>query len=95
MIKEDIMTKVAKDTMISRGAVEDVINSFLNNIEEALINNDRVVIRGFGTFKTVERKEKVGRNIKAGIPIKIPAHIAPVFEVSDSLKQKVYREIQT
>ena len=90
MIKEDIVTQVASDTMTRKVIVEEVINSFL---EKAMVNGDNVVIRGFGTFQTAERKAKVGRNIKAGVPVKIPAHIEPVFKPSEALKKKVYREV--
>lgn len=93
MIKEDIVTHVASDTMTRKVIVEEVINSFLENIENAMVDGDNVVIRGFGTFQTAERKAKVGRNIKAGVPVKIPAHIEPVFKPSEALKKKVYREV--
>ena len=93
MIKEDIITQIAADTMTRKVLVEEVINSFLDNIEKAMVNGDNVIIRGFGTFQTKERKAKVGRNIKAGIPVRIPAHIEPVFKPSEALKKKVYREV--
>ena len=84
MIKEELLAKVASDT---------VVNSFIENIEKALVDGDNVVIRGFGEFRNVERKAKVARNIKAGTPIHIPAHIEPDFKVSDALKKKCYREV--
>ena len=90
MIKEDIITQIAADTMTRKVLVEEVVNSFLDNIEKAMVNG---IIRGFGTFQTTERKAKVGRNIKAGIPVRIPAHIEPVFKPSEALKKKVYREV--
>lgn len=93
MIKEEMMAKIASDTMISRGIVEDVVNSMLENIEQSLVNGESVVFRGFGTFEAKERKAKIGRNVKAGIPVQIPAHITPVFKASDALKKKVYREV--
>ena len=90
MIKEELLAKVASDTMVSRGTIDTVVNSF---IEIELVDGDNVVIRGFGEFRNVERKAKVARNIKAGTPIHIPAHIEPDFKVSDALKKKCYREV--
>lgn len=93
MIKEELLAKVASDTMVSRGTIDTVVNSFIENIEKALVDGDNVVIRGFGEFRNVERKAKVARNIKAGTPIYIPAHIEPDFKVSDALKKKCYKEV--
>ena len=58
MIKEDIVTQVASDTMTRKVIVEEVINSFLENIEKAMVNGDNVVIRGFGTFHTADAESK-------------------------------------
>ena len=65
VIKEELLAKVASDTMVSRGTIDTVVNSFIENIEKALVDGDNVVIRGFGEFRNVERKAKVARNIKA------------------------------
>ena len=46
MIKEDIITQIAADTMTRKVLVEEVINSFLDNIEKAMVNGDNVIIRG-------------------------------------------------
>lgn len=93
MIKKEIISKVASDTMLKKVVVEDVINSFLLNIENALSVGDNVVIRGFGTFEVVEQKEKVGRNINEGTPMIIPAHLVPKFNASDALKKKIYKTL--
>lgn len=89
MTRDDILKAVSNDTMYSRGVVEDVMESFLNVVENCLVNGEKAVIQGFGTFRTVERKARIGRNIKEGTPIHIPAHIAPDFKPSETLKKRV------
>ena len=89
MTRDEILKAVSNDTMYSRGVVEDVVGSLFEVIENCLLNGEKAVIQGFGTFKTVERKARIGRNIKEGTPVHIPAHVAPDFKPSEYLKNKV------
>ena len=61
MIKEDIITQIAADTMTRKVLVEEVVNSFLDNIEKAMVNGDNVIIRGFGTRKEKRKSEGISR----------------------------------
>ena len=51
--------------------------------------NDKVVLVGFGTFKTKKLAARSGRNPATGDKIKIAASTVPTFKAGKSLKDKV------
>ncbi len=62
---------------------------FFGEISNALANNDRVEIRGFGTFKVKHYDGYTGHNPKTGKPIKIKPKKLPFFKCSNELKERV------
>lgn len=51
-------------------------------------------IRGFGTFKVVERAARKGRNPRAGTRIDIPPRKAPTFKPSREIRDRINRDRQ-
>jgi DNA-binding protein HU-beta len=66
-----------------------VIEQFMTVVKDSLAHGENVYLRGFGSFVTKERAEKVGRNITANTSVVIPAHKAPSFKPSDEFKNSV------
>ena len=58
-------------------------------IVEALINRNRVEIRGFGSFSVRDRKSIRARNPKSGQTIELPKRSIPYFRASKSLKERL------
>ena len=50
---------------------------------------DKIEIRGFGSFRTRQRKPRVGRNPKTGDRVDVPAKKIPFFKPSKELKDLV------
>lgn len=71
---------------ISKSQALNAIDDITASVENALLNGQTIVLRGFGTLKVVERKAKVARNIKAGTMVTIPAHKTVKFTPSKQLK---------
>ena len=63
-----------------------VVNTFFNSITEALVSDDKVELRGFGTFKVKERFPRLGRNPKTGDKVEVPAKKVPYFKPGKELK---------
>ena len=88
MTKAEIVAKIAEKTGVEKGSTQAVIESFMEIVKESVKNNEDVYLRGFGSFKSKMRKEKVGRNIRAnggkGEKIVIPAHKIPAFKPAKS-----------
>ena len=86
MTKAELIKAVTDSTGQDKKTVADVCNAFLFEIKEMLISGGTVEIVGFGNFKVVERKEKVGRNPRTGEEIIIPAHKTVNFTPSKTIK---------
>jgi len=50
---------------------------------------DKIEIRGFGSFRTRQRRPRVGRNPKTGERVEVPAKKIPFFKPSKELKDLV------
>ena len=56
---------------------------------ESLKTGDKVEIRGFGSFRTRDRKGRVGRNPKSGERVEVPPKTIPFFKPSKELRDVV------
>ena len=61
------------------------MNVILNEITEALKENGRVELRGFGSFTTKSRDGRIGRNPRTGEPVVVEPKLAPCFRASRDL----------
>ncbi len=89
MDKTHLIEALSKDTGLTIRKAKEVVRTLYNSMANALANNDRVEIRGFGTFKVKHYDGYSGHNPKTGKPIKIKAKKLPVFKCSNELKERV------
>ena len=89
MSKGDLAEKVAKDCGLSKTAADQVLNSVLGAITDAVAAGDKVTLIGFGTFSVTDRAAREGRNPQTGKKIKIPARKAVKFKVGSKLADAV------
>jgi len=89
MTKADIVDVVAKGTGLTKVETSAVVDGFLATVSFALQSGDRVELRGFGSFRLRERKEKHVPNPRTGKMMHIPHRIVPDFKPSPRLKQYV------
>jgi DNA-binding protein HU-beta len=87
--KTELLGSVAEKAGMTKKDAEKAINALFDSIEEALSNNDKVQVIGFGTFEVKTREERKGRNPQTGAEITIPASKSPVFKAGKSLKDTV------
>ncbi len=91
MYKTDLVRKVAKETRLSQRIVSDVVTESLAAITEALSRGQDVVLPGFGTFYTKERKEGQVQHIRTREAITIPAMRQADFRAGELLRRAVRR----
>ncbi|WP_162136950.1 HU family DNA-binding protein [Magnetospirillum molischianum] len=89
MNKQDLVSKVAELSGLSKAVAETVVYATFNSITEALKSGDEVRLVGFGTFSVSERAAKEGRNPRTGATINIAASKAPKFTAGKGLKDAV------
>jgi DNA-binding protein HU-beta len=73
MTKSELIQSVARDTGMSQSQAGKVVNAVFDTIARSLQDGQEVRLTGFGTFRTVETKERPGRNPRTGEEITIPA----------------------
>ncbi|MDD9841638.1 MAG: HU family DNA-binding protein [Alphaproteobacteria bacterium] len=91
MNKNDLVSKVAGDTGLSKADSGKAIESVLDSIAGQLAAGGEVRLVGFGTFSVSNRKATTGRNPRTGEPISIPASKQPKFKAGKALKEAVNR----
>ena len=89
MTKADIVNEIAKSTGVEKAQVQQIVESFMENIKTSLTNHNNVYLRGFGSFIIKKRAQKVARNISKNITITIPEHNIPAFKPSKSFASQV------
>ena len=90
MTKSELVIKLAeKNKILTESETEIGINLLLQTIMKTLASNDRVEIRGFGSFGTLIRNSRNGRNPKSGEPVFVPSKKVPYFRVGKELRKRV------
>lgn len=87
MTKSDFINKLAQDLhSLSIKESSIVVNTFFDSIIEALVNGEKVELRGFGSFKIKRRNERIGRNPKSGERVNVSPKKVPYFKPGKELK---------
>ncbi len=89
MNKTDLINAIASKSGLSKKNSEAALNAMVSSVEDALVEGDKVVLVGFGTFEVRQRAERKGRNPQTKEEITIPASKAPVFKAGKGLKDQV------
>ena len=89
MNKTELIAAVAEKAELSKKDAEAAITATIDAITEALSQEEKVQLVGFGSFEVKARAERVGRNPKTKETIKIPASKTPVFKAGKALKDSI------
>ncbi len=86
MTKQEIISEVAKATLLTLEDSRNAVEAFLETVKLSLAQGKTVTIRGFGSFSPLYRPAKKGRDIKKNLSIDIPETTVPKFKASDEFK---------
>ncbi len=89
MNKTELCAAVAAKTGMAKKDAEKFTNAFVEVITEAMQQEDKVQIVGFGSFEVKNRPARKARNPRTGEEIEIAATKAPVFKAGKALKDSV------
>ena len=89
MTKQQLIEKVAAKTELAKAEVEVAVDAVLELIGNALQSNERVDLRGFGSFVVKNKKERQGRNPRTGETITIAAKRDASFRPGKELTEKL------
>ena len=94
MTKAEVVSKISSKTGVEKITTLAIVESFMNEVMNAVSENESVFLRGFGTFKAKKRAQKTGRNIKKNTTIIIPEHHIPSFKPSKLFTQEVKKKVK-
>ena len=89
MTKADLVDQVTALGDLTRRDGEIIVDTLFESIISALKANDKVEVRGFGSFRTRQRNSRTGRNPKTGAAVSVPAKRVPFFKPSKELRDLV------
>lgn len=89
MNKTDLIASVAERSGLSKKDSEKAVAAVIDSIIEAVKEDDKVQLIGFGTFELRSRSERAGRDPRTNKPITIPACKVPAFKAGKGFKDAV------
>lgn len=90
MIKSELIEHIAaRMTHLTEKQVADGINKIIELMSEALIDGERIEIRGFGSFSLHYRKPRHAHNPKTGEKVMTAAKYSPHFKPGKELRDRV------
>src|ERR1700747_2896423 len=95
MTKADLIEEVSRLAELTRKDSEVIVDTIFDSVVRSLRVGDKIEIRGFGSFRTRQRKPRVGRNPKTGDRVEVPAKKIPFFKPRKELKDLVNNSATT
>lgn len=89
MTKADLVNLIADKAKLQHKQAEVVVNLVFDMMSDSLKKDDRIEIRGFGSFVNRSYGSYKGRNPKTGEMVNVPSKRVPFFKVGKELKEKV------
>ena len=74
---------------INKRDAKDLVETFFEEVREALESGEQVKLSGFGNFDLRQKNERPGRNPKTGEDIPIKARRVVTFRPGQKLKSRV------
>jgi integration host factor subunit beta len=88
MTKSVLIEKVAEKVEgLTRNQTEIVVETVFESIKKALMNGEKIEIRGFGNFRLKNRNPRKARNPKTGESVEVPGKKVLYFKVGKALKE--------
>lgn len=89
MNKQELIKAISEQAGLSKTDAGKALEALTGTIADAMKKGDKVQLVGFGTFETVKKAAREGKNPATGAKIKIPACVAPKFKAGKALKDMV------
>ncbi len=89
MTKADLISALEKQANLPHSEAEKIVNITFDSMIQALYDDERIEIRGFGSFANRNYKAYEGRNPKTGKVVRVAPKKVPFFKVGKELKERV------
>ncbi len=92
MTKAEIVAMISNQTGVEKDKALKVVEALMVVIKEQTQAGEDIFLRGFGTFTTKTRAQKVGRLIKENKSVVVPEHKIPYFKPCEEFKSMLIAE---
>lgn len=89
LTKADLVEHLHETMGLNKREAKDIVESFFDEIAQALNKGQSVKISGFGNFDLRDKKERPGRNPKTGEVVPVSARRVVTFHASHKLKLQI------
>jgi len=89
MTKAELVEEVARVSDLTKKHSESIVNTVFDSIIDALQKDEKIELRGFGSFRIRQRRSRQGRNPKTGDKVDVPAKRIPYFKPGKELKELI------
>lgn len=89
MTKAELVEEVARVSELTKKHSEVIVNTVFDSIVQALRKDEKIELRGFGSFRIRQRRSRQGRNPKTGHKVEVPAKRIPYFKPGKDLKELI------
>ena len=90
MTKSELIEQLSKQqSHLAFQDVELAVKCILEQMSQSLATNERIEVRGFGSFSLHHRKPRIGRNPKTGDAVSLTEKYVPHFKPGKELRDRV------
>ena len=87
--RKDLSDSIYKNLGFSHNFSSEIVDGVFQSLIDELIKSQKIKISTFGTFKILNKKERIGRNPKTKVEAKISPRKVVKFKPSLILKEKL------
>ena len=87
--RKDLTNKIYQNLGFSKNFSSTLIEDLIESIISELIKSNKIKISSFGTFKVLNKKQRIGRNPKTKIEARISARKVIRFKPSPLVKKRL------
>jgi integration host factor subunit beta len=92
LTKADIVERIHEKAELGRKDIQKIVDLLLDELKNALVSDNVIELRGFGTFEIKTRKgREKARNPKTGEIVSVKNHGVAVFRSGKELKNEVWK----
>ena len=90
MIKSELVARIAaQNPHLYQRDIENIVNTILGTVVDAMKTGDRVELRGFGAFSVKSRPARTGRNPRTGEKVPVSEKYVPFFKTGKEMRERL------
>lgn len=89
MVNKIVERLAEEDIKVAKKSMNKYVDVMLDTIVDSMADGEDVRLTGFGNFSVVDKPERIARNPQDSSTVVVPAHKAPKFKFSGSVKAAI------